>query len=533
MDTQADPIARKDSPVEIAPRLDLSAARLSAQEGFVLSRIAGETTIRLLCDATGLGDAATVAVLRTLYDKGLVIVDGQRARPVARPQPAAKAAVSPEAVSAAVAVKERVELDPRDLAEVDAEESRGIELKRELRLRLRSVRRRLKAMSFFELLGLAPEADLKALRRAYFERSKEFHPDRYYTKNLGPYKEMLAEIFRQTKAAYEYLQDDDKRAAYRVLVLAQHEEEQLEQQVRRQSAEALEAVPTAPAAAQFGAALGAEGSAEQAASPRAEPLPVASLPPRERRATAGQALFRRQLRERLGTAPIPVAARSPTASSGAGATGGPGSAAGEPVPPDSAERALRRDRDQLRQQRHRQQRVAGTLGGAKNKAQEYFEQGLKQLEEGKLLAAAASLKLAASFDPENLDYLRRSEAVGREARASTADGYFKRALLEEQVGRTETAALYFQRAADASGAALHLQRAAEGFLWLDDLKNAREYATKALQAEPNSVDARIVLARVLLAGGLKQHARREVDLALKIEPGHPAAKELLKRVKKA
>ncbi|MBK6846652.1 MAG: DnaJ domain-containing protein [Proteobacteria bacterium] len=533
MDTQADPIARKDSPVRLVPGLDLMAARLSAQEGFVLSRIAGETTVQLLCDGTGLGDAATIATLRTLYDKGFIIVADQRATPVVPRPPAAAvpAPAGPLSGSGSVELDERLGLDTAELAQVDTEEATGIDLKRELRLRLRSVRRRLKEMSFFELLGLAPDADAKALRRAYFERSKEFHPDRYYTKNLGPYKEMLAEIFRQSKAAYEYLQDEDKRAAYRVLVLAQQEEEQIERQLRRQSAEALEVVhlagPPPPATPS-----GDEGSAEQSAPPLATPV-VPSLPWRDRRDTAGAALFQRSLRERLVTSPRGVTTRPPTAPLVSAAVAARGPATVESVEADSAERASRRDRDQARQQRQRQQRVAGTLGGGKRKAQDYFEQGLKQLEEGKLLAAAASLKLAATFDPDNLEYARRSETVGREARASTADGYFKRALLEEQVGRTETAALYFQRAADASGLGLHLQRAAEGMMWLDDLKNAREYATKALQAEPNSVDARLVLARVLLAGGLKEHARREVDLALKLAPGHPGAKELLKRIKKA
>lgn len=540
MDTQADPIARKESPVQLVPGLDLSAARLSAREGFVLSRIDGETTVQLLCDVTGLGEAATIAALRTLFQQGFIVVAGERVLPPAQPAPVARAgghgAPAPGAVATGELALERLALDEGELAQVEAEEGGAIELKRELRLRVRGVRRRLRELSFFELLGVAVDADAKALRRAYFERSKEFHPDRYYSKSLGPYKEMLAEIFRQIKAAYEYLQDDDKRAAYRVLVLAQQEEEQLERQLKRQTAEALEAVPSSGADAAQGSDPSAPGRARldrADAAAAAAPAPLTMPPPRERRDTAGAELFKRRLRQRLVTAPGGTPHRQPSAVFVAAGSAAGGRSTIEPASADSAERASRRDLDQAWQQRQRQQRVAGTLGTGKKKAQDYYQQGLKQLEEGKLLAAAASLKLAATFDPENLDYARRSEAVGRDARASTAEGYFKRALLEEQVGRTETAAVFFQRAADASGLALHLRRAAEGMLWLDDLKNAREYATKALQAEPNSVDSRLVLARVLLACGLKQHARREVDLALKIEPSHPAAKELLKRIKKA
>ena len=66
----------------------------------------------------------------------------------------------------------------------------------------------------FELLEITRTADKKDIKRAYFKLSKELHPDRFFGKNIGPYRERLSKIFQSVKAAYELLSDDARRAAY-------------------------------------------------------------------------------------------------------------------------------------------------------------------------------------------------------------------------------------------------------------------------------------------------------------------------------
>ena len=66
----------------------------------------------------------------------------------------------------------------------------------------------------FELLEVPRAADKKDIKRAYFKMSKELHPDRFFGKNIGPYRERLSKIFQSVKAAYELLSDDSRRAAY-------------------------------------------------------------------------------------------------------------------------------------------------------------------------------------------------------------------------------------------------------------------------------------------------------------------------------
>jgi curved DNA-binding protein CbpA len=66
----------------------------------------------------------------------------------------------------------------------------------------------------FELLEIGRTSDKKEIKRAYFKLSKELHPDRFFGKNIGPYRERLSKIFQSIKAAYELLNDDARRTAY-------------------------------------------------------------------------------------------------------------------------------------------------------------------------------------------------------------------------------------------------------------------------------------------------------------------------------
>jgi hypothetical protein len=48
---------------------------------------------------------------------------------------------------------------------------------------------------YHEILGVAADADRKALRKAYFALSKELHPDRFFRRNVGPFGKRLERIF--------------------------------------------------------------------------------------------------------------------------------------------------------------------------------------------------------------------------------------------------------------------------------------------------------------------------------------------------
>ncbi len=58
------------------------------------------------------------------------------------------------------------------------------------------------------LLGLPRGADRRTLKRAFFERSKLFHPDRFYGREIGVYRERLHVVFEAISRAHTELTDD-------------------------------------------------------------------------------------------------------------------------------------------------------------------------------------------------------------------------------------------------------------------------------------------------------------------------------------
>jgi tetratricopeptide (TPR) repeat protein len=62
------------------------------------------------------------------------------------------------------------------------------------------------------VLGLKPGASAEAVKAAYFEASKRFHPDRYYGKKLGSYQGRLERIFHRLSEAHSVLSEALKSA---------------------------------------------------------------------------------------------------------------------------------------------------------------------------------------------------------------------------------------------------------------------------------------------------------------------------------
>ncbi len=73
---------------------------------------------------------------------------------------------------------------------------------------------RIHALTHYEVLGLARNADKKTIKRAYFRIAGLLHPDRYFSKKLGSYKTKMELVFARATEAFEVLSAADKRAKY-------------------------------------------------------------------------------------------------------------------------------------------------------------------------------------------------------------------------------------------------------------------------------------------------------------------------------
>ena len=61
---------------------------------------------------------------------------------------------------------------------------------------------------FYDVLGVAQNADGKQLKKAYRKKAMQYHPDRNQGDDAAEHK------FKEVNEAYDVLKDDQKRAAY-------------------------------------------------------------------------------------------------------------------------------------------------------------------------------------------------------------------------------------------------------------------------------------------------------------------------------
>ncbi|MEM9462379.1 MAG: hypothetical protein AAGF11_49985 [Myxococcota bacterium] len=260
----------------VDPQVRPESLPLGPQEYFVLSRIEGRPSVAEVIGASGLGAGPTEAILKRLLElgaikgeEGPVPAQGPRVRKStqelraqaaqrrrrmlaqqlgsarsgsgsyptvssdgAEPGDSARAPVptpapAPEPERSGPIVAPVASDDPR------LDDSLG--LSRDQQRHLLALEDRLDALTPFELLGLAPTHDLKAIRSAFRESSRTLHPDAYHGRALGRYRELLSALFVRAKHAVAALQRDEIRIP---LVDAERaaEEERQRRQAQRDAA---------------------------------------------------------------------------------------------------------------------------------------------------------------------------------------------------------------------------------------------------------------------------------------------------------
>ncbi len=106
-----------------------------------------------------------------------------------------------------------IEVDSRANPEDD-----GIQLRADQRMAIDVASDGIENKTFYEILLLPRTADEQSIKRAYYKLSKEYHPDKFYRKELGPYKAKLEVIFNKVNEAYRVLSDPEGRDDYDMLV---------------------------------------------------------------------------------------------------------------------------------------------------------------------------------------------------------------------------------------------------------------------------------------------------------------------------
>jgi tetratricopeptide (TPR) repeat protein len=188
----------------LAPDWDPSGRALSPAEGFLLSRIDGRTPWAVLLQIGGLAPEEIESCLNRWMEEGVVQLtdvgdpggggppNGQKSSPGPVDSESGGKANGSGAVSEDA-------IDPE------------LDLSVELQRRILEFEANLE-QPYHALLGVDRSADSRAIKRAYFELSRQFHPDRYFRRQVGEYAPRLERIFKKVVEAYELLSDPMTRA---------------------------------------------------------------------------------------------------------------------------------------------------------------------------------------------------------------------------------------------------------------------------------------------------------------------------------
>lgn len=186
----------------LASGCDATQLNLSAAEGYLLSRIDGATAWRFLREIGGIpADEVDVCLARWLGEGLLEVVGGAATSDETKTGSTTSADVSRPPTDAAVEANEPLAIDESAIKaslDIDLDAQRRI-LEFEASL----------GRPYHELLGVEVGAAPKVVKRAYFKLSKEFHPDRYFRREIGDYATRLDGIFKKVLEAHEILSDPE------------------------------------------------------------------------------------------------------------------------------------------------------------------------------------------------------------------------------------------------------------------------------------------------------------------------------------
>src|SRR5690606_24711119 len=171
-------------------------------------------------------------------------------------------------------------------------------------------------------------------------------------------------------------------------------------------------------------------------------------------------------------------------------------------------------------------------GGAADRAARTLERARKLRLAGDIAAAEAQLRVAFGLAPDSPE-IQLEQRLLRQARTRSALGPLReQAFLDETAGKWSLAAVTWCRVAEADRDDVEAHRRGADALLRGggDLKAARDLALRACQLAPDDARARLLLGQIYIRAGLALNARRELELAAKLDPANQMVKNLLREL---
>jgi curved DNA-binding protein CbpA len=488
----------------------------------------GATTVAELSEETGKSLAEVSELLGRLASWGALALE-ERAPPERRASPA-PAPRSPSShrlgpiVETAAGNLHHPASSAFDAADLEEE----VDIDLPLRQRILELFHRLDELTHYQLFGVDPTADKKAIKAAYFEVVHVFHPDRYFGKNVGTFKAKLEKVFQRLTESYNVLSRNQSRADYDAYLRAQSTTRSLdagpgESDAHRAALQDLDRRIRAEAAAEAArSSLAPSPPSDPVHQSLGDPLRGSqpSLRPSASMRPADPEERRRALARKLGRA-VPA----------------PG--AGNSIPPgvDAEAERQRASDDELRKtwaadelKRRYQERLLRSRDG---QVDVYTRAAKQALEKGDNVGAANALRVAVSLRPEDQALVQQLNEVSGKARVELSGSYLAQAEYEERDEKWLLAAKSYARVLAGRPEPKIYEKVAHCLLsGGGDLREAGEMAKKAVLMQPDVAAYRVTLARFYVKAGLKQSAEGELSRAATLAPGDDKVTDWIRRLKR-
>lgn len=175
---------------------------LTSSEGFILSRVDGNTSVADIASISPLDEDETFRCIYGLISAGLLRLDEPKSKETGRLQPVREAEDEAEAEAEAKQTGARATVDEpsRDCDDAIVAE---VEAKRDA----------METATLYEILDVKRGDAPNVIKKSYYTLAKRFHPDRHHGCDEAV-KDRLEEILTKLAEAYDVLSDPPKRLRY-------------------------------------------------------------------------------------------------------------------------------------------------------------------------------------------------------------------------------------------------------------------------------------------------------------------------------
>jgi curved DNA-binding protein CbpA len=388
---------------------------------------------------------------------------------------------------------------------------------------------RVEAGDYYAILGVAVDCSSGELKKAYYDLSRRFHPDRYYRREVDDLRDRLESVFTGINISFEVLSDKVQRRRFD-LERAKKEggRQSLSQRRSRSSgsrssagATAAPTPPTAPTCTQpVAASAVAEGESSPSTPPRDAAVDVESgdsLPRSERQPTKPRRSAYARHRDRLRQS---------------------GDRANKERPSRVARQEGAREPSQRSDAKPRgaskmSETVRNKVNERRDKAKACYEDGLKAIEEENWGPAASSLYLAHQYAPNNAGFKSLWEETQAKANQTRSLKFISLAESAESFRNVPEAMHNYQKATecDPEDGLAHFRF---GKLLAEHSGDARAALLQfrhAVMKTPNEIKYRMALADLYVTQNMSKNAVREYQKALELDPKNKDAKNALRKLR--